>query len=211
MDDYAEYWVATLLRGGVGIFAGLAVLVLPEMVTLVSLVPFAILISMMCLAMYMTVDSTIVLVTSFLLPDHRSERLALRLQGVLGAVCGISLFFLVYDGAQLRWFLYLAALQAACIAISEFIVAKGTSVRHGSSWCYASALIAAIASVALLLGRGLDPHDLVWLLFFYLGIFGFGLANSAWLAPCNISFPSPLRDSAGFPPASRLTSRLSTA
>jgi hypothetical protein len=29
--------------------------------------------------------------------------------------------------------------------------------------------------------------------------------DSAWLAPCNISFPSPLRDSAGFTPASRLT------
>src|ERR1700727_2859302 len=26
-----------------------------------------------------------------------------------------------------------------------------------------------------------------------------------WLAPCNVSFPSPLRDSAGFTPASRLT------
>ena len=176
MNDYAEYWVATLVRGGIAIVAGLAVLVLPEMVTLVFLVPFAILISMMCLAIYMTFDSIIVLVTSFLLPNHRSERFALRVQGVVGAACGVLLFFLVYDRAQLPWFLYLAAVQAACVAISELAVARGTSIHHGSRWCYSSALIAAVACVALPLGRTLDPHDLVWLLFSYLGIFGFGLS-----------------------------------
>lgn len=29
-----------------------------------------------------------------------------------------------------------------------------------------------------------------------------------WLSPCNLSFPSPLRDSAGITPASRLTGPL---
>ncbi len=35
--------------------------------------------------------------------------------------------------------------------------------------------------------------------------------DSAWLAPCNVSFPSPLRDSAGITPASRLTDPLQGA
>lgn len=130
---------------------------------------------MMCLAISGTLDSAIVLVTSFLIPDHKAGRLALRLQGVAGAVCGALLFFLVYDRAQLPWFLYLAAIQAAGVAIMEFTVARGSSVHHGSRWCFAAALVAAISSAVLLLGKNLEPQNIAWLLFGYLGIFGFTL------------------------------------
>ena len=90
METYARYWIATLARGVVAIFAGMAVFVLPQAITLVFLLPFAILISMMCLAAYGTVDSVIVLVTSFLIPHHEAGRLALRVQGILGTVCGVA-------------------------------------------------------------------------------------------------------------------------
>jgi len=55
---------------------------------------------------------------------------------------------------------HLAAIQAAGIAVTEFIVAKGTSVHHGARWCYASAVVAAISAIALLFGRDLRPREL---------------------------------------------------
>jgi uncharacterized membrane protein HdeD (DUF308 family) len=175
METYTKYWIASMIRGVVAIFAAMAVLVMPQMISLVFLLPFAILISMMFLAVYGTVDSAIVLVSSFLVSHHEAGRFALRAQGILGAACGALLFFFVYDQAQLVWFLYLAALQAMVVAITEFTVARGTSVHHGSRWCFVSALIAAISSVALLFGRNFEPQNLAWLLFGYLGVFGFSL------------------------------------
>ncbi len=93
METYTKYWVASLIRGILAILAGMAVLVLPQAITLVFLLPFAILISMMCLAAYGTIDSMIVLITSFFIPHHEAGRLALRLQGTLGAVYALYCSF----------------------------------------------------------------------------------------------------------------------
>lgn len=96
------------------------------------------------------------------------------MQGICGAAIGILLFAAVYDHVDLRWFLYLAAIQAAGLAVTEFIVARGTSIQHGSKWCYASAIVAAVSSVALLsFGGELSPRKLAWLIYGYLGIIGF--------------------------------------
>jgi hypothetical protein len=176
MQTYTEYWIATMGRGLLAILAGTAILVLPQMITLVFLLPFAILISMLCLAAYGTIDSAIVLTTSFMIPHQNGGRIALRVQGIAGAACGALLFALVYDRAQFQWFVYLAALQAVSAAIAEFMVARGTSLHHGSRWCYVSAAIASISAIALLSGRGLGSQDLAWLLFGYLGVFGFNLS-----------------------------------
>lgn len=93
---------------------------------------------------------------------------------------GILSFAFVYDHVDLHWFIYLAAVQAATAAITEFIVARGTSAHHGAKWCYASAGVAAISSIALLFGKNLSPRELAWLLYGYLGVFGFNLfAQSA--------------------------------
>jgi hypothetical protein len=164
-----------MVRGIVALVAGLAVLVLPQMVSLVFLLPFAVLISMLCLAVYGVVDSLLLFISSFLVPHHPAGRFALRAQGLLGAICGALLFVFVYDRAQLAWFLYLAAVQAASVAITEFIVARGTSVHHGSRWCFFSALIAAVSAIGLVLSRNLLPENIAWLLFGYLGILGFTL------------------------------------
>lgn len=199
METYTRYWTASMLRGAIALLASLAILVLPQMISLVFLLPFAILISMMALAAYGLVDSVLVLATSFLLPRHESGRFALRLQGVAGAIGGALLFFFVYDRAQLQWFLYLAALQAASIAITEFTVARHTSVHHGSRWCFASAAVAAISAVALLFGRALDPQRLAWLLFSYLGVFGFSLtvlSARMLFAEHTVQHPKPLRSAA---------------
>jgi hypothetical protein len=110
-----------------------------------------------------------------MIPHQRAGRVALKAQGISGVVIGILLFALVYDRIDLHWFLYLAAIQAAGIAVTEFIVARGTSVHHGARWCYASGVVAAISAIALLFGRDLGPRELAWLIYGYLGVFGFNL------------------------------------
>ena len=148
METYTKYWAISLARGCVALLAGLAVLVLPSMITLVFLIPFAVLISMLCLAVYGVMDSVIVLATSFVVPHERAGRLALRAQGIGGAIFGTLLFFLVYDRAQLQWFVYLAALQALGAAVTEFMVARHTSISSPTTGtgCSRSASIVTIAS-----------------------------------------------------------------
>ncbi|WP_213806264.1 hypothetical protein [Granulicella sp. dw_53] len=175
MESYAEYWVTNLIRGFLAIVAGAGVLFIPEMASTILLLPFAIIISILCLAVYGTIDSALILITSFMIPYGRPGRVALRLQGIGGAIIGILLFVLVYDHFDFRWFLYLAAAQAAGTALAEFIVARGTSVYHSSPWCYAAAAIAAVSAIVLPFGRDLAPHELAWLLYGYLGLFGFNL------------------------------------
>jgi hypothetical protein len=164
-----------MVRGLLAIMAGTAILVIPEMASTNLLLPFAIVISILCLAAYGILDSAIVLTMGFMIPYQRPGRVALKVQGICGVVIGILLFALVYNPIDLHWFLYLAAIQAAGIAVTEFIVARGTSVHHGARWCYASAAVAAISAIALLFGRDLSPRELAWLIYAYLGVFGFNL------------------------------------
>jgi|SRR5271168_1071741 len=176
MKAYSEYWGATMIRGFIAIIISTGILFIPEMAATILLLPFAIAISILCLAAYGVIDSAIIFTTSFMIPGQKPGRQALRIQGICGAIIGILLFAAVYDHVELRWFLYLAAIQAAGLAVTEFLVAKGTSKHHGSKWCYASAIIAAVSAIALLsFGRDLSPRELAWLIYGYLGIFGFNL------------------------------------
>ncbi len=179
MKSYSEYWTATLVRGVVAIIAGTGVLFLPEMASTILLRPFGIVIAILCLAAYGIVDSAIVLATSFMIRPGQPGRIAMQLQGLAGATIGILLFALVYNRIDLEWFIYLAALHALSAAVVEFIVARGTSRHHAANWCYAASAIAAVSAVALLLGRNGTPRELTWLLFAYLGVFGFNIAALA--------------------------------
>jgi uncharacterized membrane protein HdeD (DUF308 family) len=175
MREYLEYWAATMFRGLLAMLAGTAVLVIPEMASTFLLLPFAVVVSVLCLAAYGTIDSAIVLVTSFMIPHQQPGRIALRLQGLGGTMIGILLFVLVYARFELHLFLYLAAIQALTTSVAEFIVARGTSAHHGSKWCYVSSAIAAISAICLVLGGSLGPRELAWLIYGYLGVFGFNL------------------------------------
>ena len=175
MKTYSEYWTATLVRGIVAIVAGTGVLFLPEMASTILLRPFGVVIAILCLAAYGVVDSAIVLATSFMIRHDQPGRVALRIQGLAGATIGILLFALVYNRIDLQWFIYLAALHALSAAMVEFVVAKETSKHHGANWCYAASAIAAVSAFALVVGRNGGPRELTWLLFAYLGVFGFNL------------------------------------
>jgi len=175
MKAYSEYWATTMVRGFVAILAGTSVLFIPEMAWTILLRPYMVAISVLCLAAYGVIDSALLFTTSFMIPYEKPGRFALRIQGVCGALIGVLLFALVYDHVELHWFLYLAAIQAIGVAITEFIVARGTSAHHGALWCYISAVVAALSALALLFGQNLSARELAWLIYGYLAIFGFNL------------------------------------
>ena len=175
MKTYSEYWTATLVRGVVAIIAGTGIVFLPEMASTILLRPFGVVIAILCLAAYGIIDSAIVLATSFVIHAGQPGRVAMRLQGLAGATISTVLFALVYNRIDLQWFVYLAALHAVAAAIVEFVVAQGTSKQHGARWCYASGVIATLSAIALVLGRDGGPSEVTWLLFAYLGVFGFNL------------------------------------
>ena len=85
------------------------------------------------------------------------------------------MFSVVYDRVTLPWFLYLAAAQAATVAVAEKVAGRGTAAHHDSKWCYASASIAAVSAIALLSSGHLEHRKMAWVIYGYLGVFGLNL------------------------------------
>lgn len=175
MSEYTAYWGATCARGVIALIAGVVIVFCSALRSTILLMPLAIVFSLMALAAYVVVDSAIVLASSFMLPHHHLGRIALRVQGFIGIAIGITCFIVSSQERDLRWFLYLAALQALCVAIAEYLAARDTASYHNSKWCYMSAYIALISSLVLLFFHQATGHLLAWLLYGYLWSFGLNL------------------------------------
>lgn len=175
MTDYTPYWGATCVRGVIAMAAGVAIAFCSALNATVFLKPLGVVFSLLALAAYVVVDSAIVVACSFMLPHHHLGRMALRLQGAIGMVIGVACFIVGQLEADISLFLYLASLQACCVAVAEYLSARGTSEYHHSKWCYASAVIAALSSVVLLMCHRATGHFLSWLLYSYLWCFGLNL------------------------------------
>ena len=173
--EYTAYWGATCVHGVIALLAGVVIVFCSALKSTVLLMPLAIIFSLMALAAYLVLDSAIVLASSFMLPHHHLGRLALRVQGFVGVLIGVACFIVSSGEAQMTWFLYLAALQALCVAIAEFLAARGIAECHNSKWCYVAALIAALSSMVLLIFHRATGHLLAWLLYSYLSLFGLNL------------------------------------
>ena len=176
MKNYIQFWIAALVRGLAAILVGCAILLVPDLSTTLLLLPFAIAISIVCLASYGVIDSAIVFFASFMAAS-KVAKLSLRLQGIAGAAMGMLFLTIVFDHVRLRWFLYLIATQALCTAASEFVVARHMSTKHGSRWNYAAATVAflcgiAYAFAAIVPGDSLLPIDITRLIYGYLLAFG---------------------------------------
>ncbi len=172
MTHYTGYWMATLMRGVIALVAAIVIVILTDLGATILLLPLAIVSALLALAAYVIIDSAVVLATSFMLPHHRAGRIALRVQGVCGVAIGILCFVFASGEVDLTWFLYLGAAQALSLAIAELCVARDTSEYHNSMWCYASAGIAAVSSMMLLIRRHATGRGLAWSFYSYLGIFG---------------------------------------
>jgi len=174
MKNDVHFWVAILVRGALALIVGSAVMVIPDMASTLLLMPFAVAVSILCLAAYGVLDSTIIFVSSFML-SFRSPRIALRLQGTCGVLVGLLLFFVVYNRFPLHWFLI--ASQALCTALAESIVARHAFTRSISHWNYAAACVALLFAVAYsvaaaVLGENLSSREVAWLIYGYLVAFG---------------------------------------
>lgn len=172
MKDDLHFWIATMIRGGLALLTGSAVLVIPDMARTLLLLPFAVALSILCLAAYGVLDSTIVFVTSYM-TESPLARTALRLQGTLGVLVGVLLFAVIYDQVRLHWFLYLIAFQALLTSVAEFIVARHAFTTATSSWNFAAAAVAFVSFLAyglaatLFINR-LTPREIAWLIYGYL-------------------------------------------
>jgi uncharacterized membrane protein HdeD (DUF308 family) len=175
MTDYTAYWGATCLRGIIALAAGVVIAFSSALNETILLMPVGIQFSLLALAAYFVVDSAIVVASSFMLPHHHRGRVALRLQGIIGMLIGVACFVIGQDEAAMGWFLYLAALQACCVAVAEYLAARDTAAFHNSTWCYAAAIIAVLSSIVLLIFHGATGNLLSWLLYSYLWCFGLDL------------------------------------
>ncbi|HWB32920.1 MAG TPA: hypothetical protein VG714_07090 [Acidobacteriaceae bacterium] len=171
----AHFWIVVLIRGLFALLVGSLVLVIPDMAR-TMLVPLAIAISVLGLATYGVIDSTLILISSFM-AGSRVTRIVLLAQGSLGILIGLVLLFVVFDRVRLEWFLLLAATQAICAGVAELVVAKHAGSRAISRWNDATAIVAFSFGAAYIVlhvffAAGLNPHRISSLVYGYLAAFG---------------------------------------
>lgn len=176
MKNNEHFWWTTLVRGFLALLVGSAIMVIPDMARTLLLLPVAIAISILGLAVYGVLDSVLVLVSSFMASTTRS-RIALRLQGLIGVTVGILLYRVFFNQVRLHWFLALIAVQAMVTAVAEFFAARHTTSHALSHWNYAAGAIALVFSgiylyIVVALAGQLEPQQVTWLVFAYLLAFG---------------------------------------
>ena len=176
MHRHVHFWFTTLARGFIALFVGSAIWFVPDMAGSLLLLPMALAFSVLALAAYGVVDSSLVLLSSTM---SRSKRvaMALRAQGVLGMVVGVLLFAVVYERVRLEWFFVLAGVQALCLGVTEVVVAQHTQSHAKTVWNYGAAAVAFCFGCVYLLLRffadGLSSRDICSLIFGYVLAFGF--------------------------------------
>jgi hypothetical protein len=179
MHTYDKYWLTNLGRGILALLASAGAGFLPSLVdsTLnrVLFLPFAIAISIVCLSLYGVLDSSLLVVTGYILPKGRAVHWLVILQGLTGLVLLAALTILSGDGLNLRFFVLFAGLQALFTALAETTIAIRAKHHQGTAWLLMCAGISLTCSVALLLGGKLSPPEQAQLIFSYLLLLGVSL------------------------------------
>jgi hypothetical protein len=147
------------------------------------LLPIAVVISVLGLAMYGTIDSVLILISSFM-TESRIPRAILLGQGAIGISIGVLLLTVVFEQVRLEWFLSLAAVQALCAGIGEVSLARHSQAQSISRWNYAAASVAFLAGVAYMVVRlkfaeTLNQNQISWLVYGYLVAFGIAQCMTA--------------------------------
>jgi len=176
MKTDEHFWWTTLVRGFVALIAGSLIVVIPDMARTLLLLPLAIVVALLGLAVYGILDSVLVFVTSYMAAS-RPAQIALRLQGVVGIAVGVLLIWMFSDYVQMSWFLILIAFQSLSVAIAEFLVARHSKTASTSHWNFAAAGVALSFSCAyfyILFAHAAQmvPQEISWLVFGYLLAFG---------------------------------------
>ncbi len=176
MKHDEHFWWITLVRGFVALIAGSAIAVIPDMARTLLLLPIAIAVSILGLAVYGVLDSVLVFIASYTVLS-RLPRIIVRLQGVIGITLGILIYRVFFFRVQLYWFLILIAIQSLSTAIAEFLIARHSITPSTSRWNFTAAAVALGFSfsyiyMALTFADRLLPQEITWLVYGYLVAFG---------------------------------------
>jgi hypothetical protein len=179
MHTYDKYWLTNLGRGILALLASIGAAFLPSLVesslNRLLFLPFAVAISIMCLALYGILDSSLLVVTGCILPKGRKAHWLVILQGLAGLT--LLLGVMIHSGGDLdlHFFALFAGLQALFTALAEATIAIQAKHHQGTSWLLMCAGISLTCSVALLLGGQLSAPDQARLIFSYLLLLGASL------------------------------------
>lgn len=178
-----DFWWITLIRGLIALLAGSLIVVIPAMANLFILLPVAIVVAILGLAVYGILDSALVLMTSFM-GSTRPTRIALRVQGAMGVALGVCLVWLFSDYVQLSWFLVLIVVQSMTTAVAEFLVARHAMSRSTSRWNFSASGFALLFSllygyVLLFQAELMTTREISWLIFGYLLALGTAQCSTA--------------------------------
>lgn len=174
MDEH--FWWTTLIRGFLALLIGSIIMIVPDMARTLLLLPIAVVVAMLSLAMYGVLDSVLVFVTSYMVASLPAK-IALRMQGMIGMTVGILLYWVFFGQVRLHWFLILISVQAFSTAIAEFLVARHSRTHATSHWNFTASAVAfgfscTYCYIAVALADQMIAEQISWLLFGYLLIFG---------------------------------------
>lgn len=121
-------------------------------------------------------DSVLVIITSFM-AGSRNSRIALRIQGAIGIIAGILLYWVFFEQVRLYWFLILIAAQTLATSVGEFLVVRHSKAHAISRWNYGVAAVSLTFScvylyLAFAFQDRLAPQDTSWFIYGYLLAFG---------------------------------------
>jgi hypothetical protein len=176
MKNDEHFWWTTLVRGFLALLTGSAIMAVPDMTNTLLLLPIAVVVAILSLAVYGTLDSVLVFVTSYMAAS-RPAKAALRIQGLIGVIVGVLLYSVFLDKVRLHWFLILISVQALSTAVGEFLAAKHSRTLATSHWNFAASAVALCFSctyfyITVGLADQMAPRQISCLLFGYLLVFG---------------------------------------
>ena len=179
MHTYDRYWLTNLGRGLLALLASVGAAFLPSLVeptmNRLLFLPFALVLSLLCLASYGMLDSMLLVVMGSILPKGRNAHWLVILQGLTGLALLLIVTIRSGGDLNLQFFALFAGVQALFTALAETTIAVRAKHHQGTAWLLVCAGISLTCSVALLLGGQLSAADQARLIFAYLLLLGSSL------------------------------------
>jgi hypothetical protein len=172
MKSFHEYWSFNAIRGVFALLAAALIVAAPRVSASFLTIPFYIAIAIAAYATYTIFDMAIMVILAKLLPSKKNERRSFYVEACLAFIFATLLFLVGYRILSLSWLMYIVALQAAVAAVAEFLVAEGTHRTYGCLSCYSSAIVLAVAALALPFAGVLPPPEMSLALAAYLSAVG---------------------------------------
>jgi uncharacterized membrane protein HdeD (DUF308 family) len=200
MKNDEHFWWTTLIRGFLALLIGSVIMTVPDMTNTLLLLPIALVVAILSLAVYGILDSVLVFLTSYMVASPVAKA-ALRIQGLIGVAVGILLYWVFFDQVKLPWFLILISVQALSTAVGEFLVAKHSRTPATSHWNFTASAVALCFGctyfyITVGFADQMEPRQISWLLFGYLLVFGIAQCLTAARMLYSDQQLRPIRDEA---------------